>query len=67
MTDDHVFEHKYDSFITTNDLYKATHYKGLECKYCKHSTLQNEIGEYLLINNIKCLTKEEKIIKDLLE
>lgn len=38
-----------------------------KCKYCGYSTLKNITGEYLFFNNKKCLTDDEKIIKDLLE
>ena len=52
MTDDHIF-----------DINPINHYL-VYCKYCGYSTY-----EYLLVFplNFECLSKEEKIIKDLLE
>ena len=63
MTDDHIFIH---------DGLGGIHSTGgafipVKCRYCTFSTWKNNIGEYLNYNNIKCLSREEKIIKDIIE
>ena len=66
-SDDHVFKiwpfsnYDFRTDGTTNIFNHVT------CKYCKYQTLKNSNGEYLSFNDPGCISKEEKMIKDLIE
>lgn len=40
---------------------------SVKCKYCTFLTWKNRKGEYLNFNDTKCISREEKIIKDIIE
>lgn len=63
MTDDHIF-------VDTGVGLKVdrNYFTSVQCKYCKCQAMKNQIGEYLFdFGEKKCLTGNEKIIKDLVE
>ena len=68
MKEDHVFlSEGYSAYVSTRERYKEFKYEHVRCKYCGIHAFKDEDGNYVSFNNVKCLTGEEKIIKDLLE
>lgn len=58
MTNDHIYTET-DVFMFGMKIY--------DCKYCNRFSFKKSTGEYTLSDSIKCITGNEKIIKDLLE